>query len=245
MQHLLLSGLAALAPLAPAETAPTTSVSAPTGFLQPSTLAAERRQEDDAALPPDGPRYRWYAKLHAGFGVLDDGGFDATSGGTTTPGDGSYDSGLLSGFALGYRFDRRWSAELEYTYRTNDIDSIEQSGSTFASGGDYASVAILANAFYHFRPGERLRPYVGAGVGLLQEIDADLESSSVEASDRGGFAWQVMAGVDYQLSDRWNLNFEGRYFDGGSPTLDVEGSSDSYDADYRHLGLLAGVSYSF
>ncbi|MEM7517804.1 MAG: OmpW family outer membrane protein [Planctomycetota bacterium] len=191
-------------------------------------------------------RSGWFARVQAGLSFLPDGDFDVTSGGATTGGEGSYDPGFMSGLAVGYRIDSNWSAELEYNYRSNDIDTVDQDGGgTFADGGDFASVAIMANAYYHFRPGERLRPYIGAGVGFLQEIDADLDSLGVEASDRGGFAYQLMAGVSYELSGPWTMNVEGRYFGAGNSDLEVSGNSDVYEADYNPFSVLAGLTYSF
>lgn len=191
-------------------------------------------------------RSGWFARVQAGLSFLPDGDFDVTSGGATTGGEGNYDPGFMSGLAVGYRIDSTWSAELEYNYRSNDVDTVEQDGGgTFADGGDFASVAIMANAYYHFRPGERLRPYIGAGVGFLQEIDSDLDSLGVEASDRGGFAYQLMAGVSYELSGPWTMNLEGRYFGAGTSDLEVSGSSDVYEADYNPFSIVAGVTYSF
>jgi len=44
-----------------------------------------------------------------------------------------------------------------------------------ADGGDLASVAIMANGHYYFDFSDSWSPYIGLGVGFLQEIDSDVE----------------------------------------------------------------------
>lgn len=197
--------------------------------------------------PPSVQRHSgWYGKVYGGLGLLDDGEFDLVSGATTTQGDGTYDTGFLSGFAVGYDLDERWSIELDYTYRSNDIDTARTSGGAdLGTGGDFASVAILANAIYRFRPGAHLRPYAGIGLGILQEIDADFEDQGIEASERGTLAYQFLVGASYDYGGPWSSFVEARYLITEGAELDFSGGADSYEADYNHLGLLAGVRYSF
>lgn len=188
----------------------------------------------------------WYGEVFGGLGSLSDGGFDTVSGGTIIQGDASYEDGFLSGFAVGYDIDENWSLELDYTYRSNDIDrATTAGGGTIGTGGDYASVAILANAIYRFRPGARLRPYVGVGLGILQEIDADFEDQNIEASERGTLAYQFLLGASYDYSGPWSVFAEARYMATEGPELEFTGGSDVYEADYDHLGLLLGARYRF
>jgi opacity protein-like surface antigen len=217
------------------------------GAALPSVGVAVSAQDGLAeASSRDSGRPGWYLGLYGGFGQLQDGAFDEVSGGVTSPADGSYDSGFLAGFSVGRRFDERWSAELDYTYRSNDVSGIDLvGGGSLADSGDYASVAILANLRYDFLPGERWRPYVGLGVGFLQEIDADLSPAGVEASERGPFAFQAMAGASFQVDRHWSLFAEARYLGTGGADLEDEASGDVYEADYDHLGVVIGARYGF
>jgi len=235
MNTLILSGLTALASLTPSEeTAP------------PSLAESLALQEASAPVAePVGARSGFYARIQGGVGWLLDGSFDVVSGGSTTSGDASYDVGYLSGFALGWRFDERWSAELELNYRTNDIDEVDQGGGSTIEEGDYASLAITANGYYTFRPGERLRPYIGAGLGLMQEIDADFGPDEIEAEQGNLFVFQLMAGASYQISDPLSVSLEARYLGTAGPELELSGSSDTLEADYDNVALIAGLTYSF
>lgn len=58
---------------------------------------------------------------------------------------------------------------------------------------------------YHFgAPGERLRPYAGAGINYTKFTDIQSRlASDVEMSDSVG--WAVQAGLDYALNKEWGL----------------------------------------
>lgn len=112
-----------------------------------------------------------------------------------------------------------------------------------ANGGDYASVAVTGNAIYSFTTSGAWRPYVGAGLGFLQEIDADLQPAIGEVNDRGAFAYQVLGGVGYRLSDAIELTLEGRYL--GTSGVELEGGGQSFEADYDHMGVLFGLRWQF
>jgi opacity protein-like surface antigen len=212
------------------------------GAASCSSLAPGARPLQDSA--ETGARGPWYATLSAGLNVADDGAFDPASG-PSSSGEGTYDTGFGTGFAVGYEFSDALAAELEYTYRSNDIDSIDGNAGNIALGGDYASVAVLANLVYSFPSANRWRPYVGLGAGVLQEVDADLDSSGLEASDRGVFAYQLKAGAGYRVTDALELLVEGRYLGSSGPELDVEGTAQSFDADYDNFGVFLGGRWSF
>lgn len=242
------SGQATEAPAAAGSTpAPAPSVPwTPAGALRPASSPAA--SQDDLAAPgwSESSRPGWYLGLHGGLGQLRDGSFDQVSGGVTSAADGSYDSGFLAGFSIGRRFDANWSAELDYTYRSNDVAGIDLvGGGSLAQSGDYASVAILGNLRYDFRSGQRWRPYVGLGLGFLQEVDADLAPAGIEASEGGTFAFQAMAGASFQVDRRWSLFAEARYLGTAGAELEDETSGDVYEADYDHLGLVIGARYGF
>lgn len=189
---------------------------------------------------------RLYVELQAGGGWLYSNDVVIDDDGTALGSDVDYDFGLLGGGAIGLDVGPNWRAELEYMYRSNDVDDF--GGSEIdADNGDFASVAIMANAEYRFGSAEQsLRPYIGAGAGLIQEIDFDVEGGddAGEFSDRGAFAFQLMAGADYALSENWSVGGELRYFDAGSVKLDGDAGRD-LEADYRLTSLLVGVGYSF
>lgn len=187
-----------------------------------------------------------YIELEAGDSWLYRHDIVIDDSGTRLESDVDFNTGLIGGAAVGMDINEHLRIEFEYTYRSNDVDDFG-GDEIDAARGDFASVALMANAAYRFRAVDQsLRPYIGAGVGILEEIDFDVEGGddAGEFSDHGAFAFQLMAGVDYRLNETWGLNAEVRYFDAGSVELDGDGGRD-LDADYRLTSLLLGIRYNF
>lgn len=181
-------------------------------------------------------------KLYAGLNQAMDADLEGSSELLFPSGEASFDAGFVTGLALVYRPVTNFEAEIEYAYRTNDIDSISGVGQ---ASGDLASVAIMANGYYLLQNETDWVPYVGLGFGLLQEIDADMvldDTPQTDLEDRS-IAWQAMVGTKYQIASSWDLLGEVRYFSAPGPEL--ENGSGSYDLDYDNLSLNLGVAFNF
>lgn len=161
-----------------------------------------------------------------------------------------YDTGLTSGFAFGWYATPRWRAEIEYLYRTDELEIATFGDGTTFDGGDFSSVAISANTYLDFpvwrsKTSDRsFLVYVGAGLSWIQEVDIDLErdGQNVEfETDDSGFQW--MAGVTWRFSPRWDSGFEIRGFD----VSDIEMESDAgfVRSNYAPVNLSLSLSYRF
>jgi opacity protein-like surface antigen len=191
----------------------------------------------------DGP----FVKLFGGLNFALDSDFDGSDSDSFPSGEASLNAGQIVGMAGGYRFNRNFSAELEYAYRSNDIDTIDDSaGTRIGNGGDLASVAIMANGNYYFDFAESWSPYIGLGIGFLQEIDSDVQlvglSSQKDLEDQV-FAWQAMVGAEVPLDESWRLFGEGRFM--SAPGADLSNRDGGYKVDYKNLSLMVGVGYQF
>lgn len=160
-----------------------------------------------------------------------------------------FGAGFAAGLAIGYDFTPNISAEIEYMYRSSDADGF---GVGFARSGDFASVIVTANLLYRFDGwetpvGERLRPFVGAGVGVVQEVDFDLEGGAQagEYSDSGGLAWQLRGGAEWVLDPRWSLGAELRYVSAGTAEMERTGGGAKLKADYDAVDALLGLTLRF
>jgi opacity protein-like surface antigen len=188
-----------------------------------------------------------FVKLQGGFNFALDSDFDGSSSASFPSGEANLDTGAIVGLAGGYRFNRNFDADLEYVYRSNDIDQIEGSeGRLVADGGDLASVAIMANGHYYFDFSDSWSPYIGLGVGFLQEIDSDVELVGIadqkDLEDQI-FAWQAMIGAEVPLNESWRFYGEGRFM--SAPGPDLSNSNGSYSVDYNNLSLVLGIGYQF
>lgn len=156
----------------------------------------------------------------------------------------SFDTGFIAGGAFGFDYaNSPFRAELEYTHRTGDAGGLDP---TIASEGDLASTSLMLNGYYLFDSPSGLSPYLGLGVGYATEIDFDLTTptGSAQFSDTSQFAYQIIAGAEYPLSDRWSVYGEARYFSAGKVSLPGTGGT-VLTTDYDTLDLIVGASLSF
>lgn len=191
----------------------------------------------------------WFLRGYAGYSHLGNQNADSRGiGAGDSSGDVELDGGYTAGAGLGYRYSDRWSAEFAWEYRSHDSKLDLDNGERY-DDGNYASNTFWLNGFRHFPWSGRWQPYVGAGIGYIEEIDIDLDRSGEgerSFSDDGYVTWQAFAGVDYQMSERWDLQAEVRYSYLDDVDLDEEGGSGRLDGlDYDPVTFQLGVVYRF
>lgn len=190
---------------------------------------------------------QFYLKPYFGVSALSDKNAETNGiGAQNGTADIQVDSGFVSGVGFGYRYNPNVAAEIAWEYRTNNSETTLADGSVF-SEGDYASNILYLNGYYFSNARGNWTPYVGAGIGWIQEIDLDFESNGVEQSfsGDGDIAFQFMAGVEYGLSENSRLNAELRYSN-ASVDLEGENATGSFsDLDYDPLSLQLGLSFYF
>ncbi len=135
-------------------------------------------------------------------------------------------NGWIAGLGVGYRFTRRFRADVALGYRGGfNLDDVDQTPSSYAA--KITSVNLMVNGYVDF-PIERLKsivPYVGAGVGYARNQIGDITNlnmpplppgaSTLPGGTMGGFAWQLSAGVSIDLTRKLVLDVGYRYLDSG------------------------------
>jgi outer membrane autotransporter protein len=163
-----------------------------------------------------------------------------------------FGSGRGLGGDIGYRYGNGWAAEVEWNYRSHKLSSLRQGGGTLARDGDFASNILLINGLRRFISASPWTPYVGAGIGWVQEIDVDIKPAaggverSYSASSK--VAVQLIAGVEYAITQNWRLTADARWLRVGSVQLDNEtGNSGGSlrSLNYNPFSVQVGVRYSF
>ena len=104
----------------------------------------------------------------------------------------------------------------------------------------------MANGYHYFDFFENWSPYVGLGLGFLQEIDSDVQLTGVSAQkdlEDQTFAWQAMVGAEIPINQGWRFYGEGRFM--SAPSADLSNSNGSYSVDYNNLSLIFGIGYQF
>jgi len=134
-----------------------------------------------------------------------------------------------------------FSVELEYSYLNPDIDRsvLSTAGADYsAMEGDARIHNLMLNFIFKYPEG-KIHPYLGLGFGA-SSFDLELTSTSdidgVSYSERRSvdntiFAWQVLTGVDIELTNNLSLDIGCRYFD----TESIDGHYNvHYNNDYNY-----------
>jgi len=148
--------------------------------------------------------------------------------------DQELDGSWVLGAKAGGLFYANWLAlELEY-YHIGEMDFDNRSRADSVSAD-----SVFLNAIFRY-PHTRLHPFIGAGVGWafshLKNVQTGL---GLVDSDDNNWAVQALAGVDFDLNERWSLTAQYRYF-----YTEPEFFEDDTSKLKSHL-LTIGVNYKF
>jgi OmpA-OmpF porin, OOP family len=169
--------------------------------------------------------------------------------------------------SIGWGFGNGIRAEIEGSYRENEIDKLNVAGVPPIStrSGYVRSYGVMGNALFDLNLdrffGLPLAPYVGVGAGYLwsdiknARFSRGGTSFRIDDQDDGQFAYQAIAGLAFKLFDVPGLAFTAEYrFLGtlnpkygvdriaGPPRNDV--AAGFRPENYNHSALL-GVRYNF
>lgn len=132
--------------------------------------------------------------------------------------------------AVGRQIDSHFRAEGQLIYSDDKAK---------VGDGRVKVLAGLANAYYDFDTGTKLRPFVGAGVGLGQ---VKLTGGAVHDDDTG-FAYQLQTGVAYPINDRLSAQVGYRYL--GVNDVKIGSGAQGVRGDYHDQAVTMGVTYKF
>lgn len=188
-----------------------------------------------------------------------------------TPGTNSFDTGTLrstfsAGGGIGYQVNRYFRVDLTGDYLFGSQFTGSTSGDTCGPGGGpctstdtstFSALLLLANAYAELGTWHRITPYLGAGLGGARVAWGDLTNVTDTTSVHAGatswrFAWALMAGASYCLTDKFKLDVGYRYtrISGGrmfewGPAGAAIGAGPGFDAGIDVHEARAGLRYSF
>ena len=186
---------------------------------------------------------------------------DSAPGGGSITRDVSLATGWLAGAKFGYLTpftNRILAVELEYNHIANNFDT----GKTYNNSSNLDSRikidALMLNLMGRYPEG-RFHPYVGAGAGYANVAMDDVRISSsgintlnVTSGSKGVFAYQILAGVDFDITSKWFVGLGYKFFAARKASYDVSitvpgGASDpgSVDAEYKSSIITFSVGYLF
>jgi len=122
--------------------------------------------------------------------------------------------------------------ELDLSSRSNDVDLFNGFINI-----QHETTALLANAIYDLPVSWVVKPYVLGGVGYAKN-SATVENVSLISVESSGVAWQVGAGLNYQISEGTKVGVGYRYLN--TPEINVLNTELS---DGVNQSLIAQVSF--
>jgi opacity protein-like surface antigen len=214
-----------------------------------------------ADLEPVAEPAGWYVSLFGGASWLEDvkTDYEFTGFAGTYHADIETDVGFIIGGAIGTHLTEDLRVELEVAYSENDVDKIHYTnasgvGDDYDAHGKFGILTFMANLWYDIPLSEELKPYIGGGAGIAI-VDGDPGYSDIPDYDpifdnsEVAFAFQVGAGLRWQVWENVALDVGYRLRGIDGPTFDTEVTdpnfdSSDYDADWiwSH-NVIAGVSF--
>lgn len=149
--------------------------------------------------------------------------------------------GIYSALLGGSRF------ELEGSYTSNEVGQLSYANFELPASFDIKTKSIMFNMLKEVPITKRATGYFGGGVGYAwTDMDGDIDTILYSDSD-AGFAWQLIAGVDFSITERLALFMQYRYL----VLSDMEFTTDF--GDFTHTtddnpashGILFGARVSF
>ena len=120
------------------------------------------------------------------------------------------DSNVIPEIDFSYYITKNIAAELILAAGTRHDVNI--GGSGLNAGTKLGSINLLPptlTAQWHFNPDQTIDPYVGAGVSYIRAMDRNLNLSTTGITvERNMFGPALQAGVDYNLQNKWLVNFD-------------------------------------
>lgn len=230
-----------------------------TALIGAMFLAGGSAQAADLYAPEAAPvtQSGWYFSGFGGANWVNSTDFDITAPVAANVVN-SYDTGFLAGGAIGYDLGSVSGPfgirlEGEFSYRSNDVDSHNVGGgggnALGAALGETNVIAGMANVLFDLDTGSPFEFYGGGGIGVA---NVDFDGHGVDAvgvgvvmnDDDTVFAWQLIAGVGFEIMPNMIFDVQYRYFRADDVSLTaVSGASSS--TDYESNAVVAGIRWSF
>lgn len=214
-----------------------------TGFvLAPSIAAAQETG-------------RIYMEGRGGVTFLTDA--DNTGGGINIKSD--HDVGPNVAAAVGYADPSGFRGELEIAFRENDIDNLtimndggigvalgvgSLNGLGASASGDFSVFTAMGNLYYDIRTSGPWRPFVGVGAGIAEiSLDASVSGTKIVDDNDTVVAYQIGAGIAYELSPLWSFTLAYRYLATTDP--DFDSVVGSFESEYSTHNVIGGIRFTF
>ena len=181
------------------------------------------------------------------------------SSGSDLSGRVESDAGFNVGIALGKRFFEHFRADIQLTYRENEVSNLSLRREPDNASGHIGLLAIMANGYVDWDLGIGVIPYFGAGMGW-GSVDIEAKNRAAEQTRINGrdsvFAWSLMAGGSYPVNEVLDLSLGYRYIATTDPKINSSitdpqptppaiKSSRRLEAEYDAHEVVVGLRFNF
>ncbi len=167
----------------------------------------------------------WYGSINAGIAASNN--YSRSANGLTT-GEFVFDRGFAVDGTIGYDFNP-FRVEGELSWRQFGLDNVGFSqgsgdyavlnGLSFPIEGHMSSLGFMVNGWYDIDTGSQWTPFVGGGIGRAR-VKGEASSFTADgisypfnlSGSEWVFAYQIGAGVAYQITEKASLQVGYRYF---------------------------------
>ena len=192
-----------------------------------------------------------YVKAGAGFFNLQDKELKFhTQGKTFDAGERSFYTGFNLHAAIGKSFANGFAVELEYGY--NEAERYEKEvavGDVFVTSASYGTASIktlMINGLFNLENSSSFTPYAGIGLGLgfVELGNEQSKAHNPHNLTDTNIAFQILAGVEVELSENFALISGYRYLNAGEVTQRyLDDAKVSLDMESHNFET--GIKYSF
>ena len=121
-----------------------------------------------------------------------------------------YKNGFVGAVEFGVAYDA-WRLGLEVAYRQNKINEDKTTNERFNGKNKINALSGMINAYYDYALTDECSLYLGLGLGAAKVAIND-KAADMEDISKTVFAWQVMAGVAYDINENWTVEAGYRLF---------------------------------
>ena len=197
------------------------------------------------AAPPVGG---WYLRGDVGVGVQTFSEFDHSQTNSVFVWPPSWtivqqdmQDAAIFGLGVGYEVNNWLRFDVTGEYRTKSMFKVTGSYTDFCGGGvcfdvntgNFSAAVFMANAYIDLGTWWCITPYIGAGVGGAWDRVTGVQDNGIISNGSVGFgytngdasnvnlAWNVQAGLTYNVNNNLKVDFSWRYLNMGSPQTAV------------------------
>jgi len=190
----------------------------------------------------------FYLGLHGGAAILDESKAKDSEGSYNIDYDLGFDGSITLGYNLGDRYPKigRGRVEFELNYAENDLDEADFVEGKVGADGSVKRTGFMFNTIgeHKTRSGVIIYALLGGGWAKIELDNATIVDKPLADDDDTQLAFQVGAGVGWQLNKHITYDLGYRYF----ATLDPDFAGDDgkrLDYEYGCHRILAGIRFNF